>query len=154
MTFMNTKQLLAMVAAAAFAGSVAAADTANVLVSASVAGVCKFNAGAKTVAFALDPSVGGAIGGTISQPTFWCTKGVTWAITDDLGANDSAGAFRMKHATAAEYIPYTFSYTAGGTGAGKTSAVTMDISASVAENDYINATVGNYSDTVQLSITP
>lgn len=154
---MHTKQLLAMVAAAACAGSVVAADSATVSVSATVAGVCKFNAGAKTVAFSLDPSVGGAISGTVSQPTFWCTKGTGYTITDDNGANESGTTFRMKHATASpdEFMPYTFTYTnATGTGNGKSSAVTMNISASVAEADYINARAGVWNDSVVLSITP
>lgn len=150
---MKTKQLLAMIAVAAFATSAAAAD-AVVGVSASVTGVCKYSTATGSVAFTLNPATGGAVNGTLSQPAFWCTKGASYAITDDLGANDSGGAYRMKHATLAEYIPYSFTYTTSGTGAGKSAPVTMDIAASVAEADYVDASVGSYSDSVTLTITP
>ena len=135
--------------------SALALDTASVAVSANVTGVCKFNSGAKSVSFTLDPSVGGAVTGSVVQPTFWCTKGSTYAITDNDGANSIAvGAQRMKHATLTEFIPYTFTYTAGGTGLGASNPITMNIASTVAATDYINASAGSYADTVVLSINP
>jgi len=150
---MKTKHLLVMIATAAFAAS-AAADTATVGVTASVVGVCKYSTATGSVDFTLDPSVGGAVSGTLSQPAFWCTKGTSYSITDDNGLNESGTTHRLKHASLTEYIPYTFSYTASGTGAGKSTPVTMNISASVAESDYIDASEGSYADTVVLTITP
>ena len=135
------------------AGVVKAGDTATVAVSANVVGTCKFLTGG-SISFSLDPSVGTDVNGTVTQPTFWCTKGSSYAITDDDGLNESGTTHRMKHATLSEYIPYTFTYTATGTGTGRTSTVTMNIASVVASADYIDATYGSYADTVTVTITP
>jgi len=142
------------IAIIAMAGVAMAGDTATVSVSASVSGTCKFNSGTKTVSYTLDPATGGNVSGTVSQPTFWCTKGSTYTITDDNGSNKSGTTYRMKHASLAEYIPYSFTYTDSGTGQGKSTAITMDIASTVAEAAYINASAGNYSDSVLLTIAP
>lgn len=133
--------------------ALAAPDTANVTVSATVVGTCKFTS-AGAVSFTLDPSVGGAVAGSITQPTFWCTKGTSYALTDNDGLHFGSGAQRMKHGSAAEYIPYTFAYTTSGTGTGPIAPFTMDITSQVAAADYMNASAGSYSDTVVLTITP
>jgi len=130
-----------------------ATDTATVTVSASVTGTCKFNNGG-TVGFTLDPSVGGNVPGTVSQPKFWCTKGATYGIVDDTGLYVSSGVKRMKHATLTEYIPYSFSYTASGKGSGPGLPITLDIASTVVAADYLNASAGSYADTVTLTITP
>ena len=143
-------------AVGAICNTAVAADTATVTVSANVVGTCKFNSGG-SVSFTLDPTSGSNATGTVTQPAFWCTKGASYTITDDKGVNEaSAGVAprRMVHATLTEYIPYTFAYTATGTGTGKTSPITLDISASVVNSDFVNASAGNYADTVTLSITP
>jgi spore coat protein U-like protein len=134
------------------AGS-AFADTTTVSVSATVTGTCKFTA-AGTVSFTLDPSVGTNQNGTVTQPTFWCTKGASYSISDDNGANKSGTTYRMKHATLAEYIPYSFTYTKTGTGAGPSSPITMNIASTVLGTDYTNASAGSYADIVTLTITP
>ena len=143
-------------AVGAICNTAVAADTATVTVSANVVGTCKFNSGG-SVSFTLDPTSAIDAPGTVTQPAFWCTKGATYTITDNLGVNEAVAGTaprRMKHASLAEYIPYSFSYTASSTGNGKTSPITLDISASVVNADFVNASAGNYSDTVTLSITP
>ena len=135
-----------------------ATDTATVSVSASVSGNCKFVA-PKTGALAfgsLDPAVGTDVNGTPTQPKFWCTKGTSYTISDDNGLNESGATYRMMHATLTEYIPYTFTYTATGTGAGAGMAnyITMNIAGTVLGTDYINASAGNYADTVTLTVNP
>lgn len=130
-----------------------ATDTATVGVSATVTGTCKFTSGG-AVSFTLDPSVGGPVTGSITQPTFWCTKGTSYTLTDNNGLYVSAGAQRMKHGSAAEYIPYTFTYTSSGNGTGPATPITMDIASQVAATDYLNASAGSYADTVTLTITP
>jgi spore coat protein U-like protein len=134
--------------------ALAAPDTAIVTVSATVVGTCKFTS-AGSVAFTLDPSsTAVAAAGTIAQPTFWCTKGTSYTLTDNNGLYVSAGAQRMKHASIAEYIPYTFTYTTSGLGTGPIAPFTMDIASQVAATDYLNASAGSYADTVTLTITP
>lgn len=135
-------------------GTVAlAGDTATVNVSATVVGTCKFITGG-SVSFTLDPSTGGDVNGTVVQPTFWCTKGTSYTISDDNGLHESGTTHRMKHSIQEEYIPYTFTYTATGTGMGPSSPMTMNISSKVYASDYLNASAGDYSDTVTLTITP
>lgn len=151
------KVLMAIVAVAlvAMAGTVMAAppfDT-TVNVSATVTGNCRFLSGG-SVAFTLDPAIGGVATGAVTQPTFWCTNGTTYTVTDDDGANASGGTHRMQRGATGEFIPYTFTYTPGGTGGGRNATRTMDIASTVAELDYINATAGLYTDTVTLTITP
>lgn len=132
-----------------------AADSATVAVTATVVGTCKFVNKSGSISFGnLDPSVGGDVNGIVSQPTFWCTKNVSYTINDDDGLWESGTTHRMKHETQAEYIPYTFSYTASGTGSGPVSTITMDIAGTVYSAGYLTAAAGNYSDTVTLTIAP
>lgn len=151
------KSLLAMVAVAlvSMAGAAMAGDTTTVAVSATVVGTCKFTAGG-TIPFGnLDPSVGTDQTPAVTQPTFWCTKGAGYTISDDAGLYDTGPlARRMKHGTLAEYIPYSFTYTATGTGAGPASVLTMNIASTVLGADYANVSAGVYSDTVTLTIAP
>lgn len=143
---------LALVTIAVIPSITFAAGSTTVNVSATVVGTCQFNSGG-SVTFTLDPSVGGNVNGTVTQPQFWCTKNATYTITDDKGLNESGTTHRMKD-TGTNYIPYSFTYTTTGTGNGKTSPITMDISASVLEADYIDAPAGTYTDTVTLTINP
>lgn len=136
-----------------FSGVAFAGDTATVNVSATVVGSCKFLTGG-SISFTLNPSVGGNVSGTVTQPTFWCTKGASYTISDDNGLHKSGTTYRMKHSSLDEYIPYSFNYTASGTGNGPQNPITMDISSQVLEADYLNASAGSYSDTVILTINP
>jgi spore coat protein U-like protein len=152
---MRMKILYAGLLTAGLLGSASVmGDTTTVSVGATVVGACQFNSGGSVDFGNLDPAVGGNATGTVTQPEFWCTKNASWSISDDDGLNESGAIQRMKHATLTEYIPYSFSYTASGSGNGPTSPITMDISASVVEADYLNASAGDYSDTVTLTITP
>lgn len=141
------------VAAVAMAGTAVAADTAAIAVSATVTGNCKVLSPG-SITYTLDPATGGNAAGTVTQPTFWCTKASTYTITDPGGQYDSGGSKRMKHATLDEFIPYTFTFTATGTGAGKGTTLNMNLASSVAEANYINASAGSYADSVTLTINP
>lgn len=145
----------ALMLVVAMAGMAMAAGNQTVAVSATVTGVCQFLTGG-SIAFALDPATGGDVNGTVVQPTFWCTRGTAYTITDDSGTHElAAGQPRMVHATSAtDFIPYSLTYTAGGTGTGRTATLTMDITSTVLSANYLNALGGNYSDTVTLTINP
>lgn len=151
----SKSSLIGALCAAGILGSTAtlASDSATVAVSATVTGVCKFNSGG-SVAFTLDPSVGGTVNGTVTQPAFWCTKGAAYTLSDNKGVNGGGTATKMKHATLPDLIPYSFSYTTTGSGSGAGTPISMNIAASVLQADYINASAGSYADTVTLSITP
>jgi hypothetical protein len=55
---------------------------------------------------------------------------------------------------ATELIPYSLSYTTSGSGSGKGTPISVNISGSVAEIAYINALEGTYEDTVTLTVAP
>ncbi len=135
-------------------GMAMAGDTATVDVSANVVGTCKFLTGGTMAFGALDPSSGGNVNAVLTQPTFWCTKGASYSITDDNGLYESGTAFQVKHVSLTEYIPYTFTYTATGTGNGPSNPITMDIAGTILGGDYVGASAGDYADTVTLTITP
>ena len=151
------KALMAMVAVAAvaMAGTAMAAPPFDtiVTVNATVTGNCRFLSEG-SVAFTLDPAVGGNVNGTVTQPTFWCTQGTQYRITDDRGANEIGLTPRMQRGTSGEFIPYSFGYNDTGTGGGRNLTITMAIQAQVLGADYVNATAGGYSDTVTLTISP
>jgi len=151
------KVLMAVIAVAAVAaaGVAVAADT-TVAVTANVIGTCKFNNGGTITYTDLDPaSTSSTVSGTVSQPQFWCTKPTAYTITDDRGIHDGTGTFRMQHATVLpDFIPYTFTYSSTGIGAGKNAPITMDIASSITVSDLANLSSGTYRDTVTLTITP
>jgi len=134
-----------------------AADINTVTVTANVVGTCRFNSATSTLAFgALDPGTGADVNASTST-TFWCTKNASYSITDDDGLYETAvNSNRMRHATTlTEYIPYTFSYNpTSGTGDGRTSPITLNISGTVTFANYQNAAAGDYADTVVISINP
>lgn len=150
------KILFAMLAVAAMAGTAMAAGSNTVGVSGTVLSTCAFSTGGTAAFGNLDPTTAANVNATMTQPTFWCTNGVAYTITDDIGLNEAVPGTaprRMKNGVA-NYIPYSFTYTATGTGAGKSTAITMNIAASVAGTDYQNAPAGAYADTVTLTINP
>jgi spore coat protein U-like protein len=135
--------------------SAIAAATASFNVRGELVATCAFLS-TGSVSFTLDPSVGGTINGTVIQPTFWCTKGTIYTISDDSGLHESGTQRRlMNTATTPSYIPYSFTYTNTGTGGGKGATVSMNIGSIVLQSDYINAPEGaDYTDTVTLTLTP
>ena len=147
--------LIVAIAMIAFSGVAMADDTTTVSVSASVNGTCKFRTGGTIIFGALDPNSGVDVDGTITQPTFWCSKGLGYTISDDNGLHESGSTHNML-GPSADLIPYTFTYsdTGTGSGAGSTNTKTMNIASTVLGADYINATHGSYSDTVTLTIPP
>jgi spore coat protein U-like protein len=146
--------VLVVVGFMAMAGTAIAGNTADVNVSATVTGECGFDSGG-SVTFTLNPSSREDASGTVVQPIFWCSKGTSYTISDNNGDNREGTTYRMKHESAdGEYIPYSFTYTAGGEGQGQSNKLQMNIASSVAAASYINAKAGGYSDKVTLSITP
>lgn len=139
------------------AGVTYAADTSNMTVQAAVVGSCKFNS-TPTLDFGnLDPA--SASNGTGSSTiSFWCTKGSSYTVTAGNGNNyDVANTTRqMKGPGASDLMAYSLTLPAAatGTGAGKSTAITFAVTGSVLNANYINATVGSYTDTVQMAVNP
>jgi spore coat protein U-like protein len=146
--------LIIAIAMLAFSGVALASDTATVNVSATVIDSCKVITDGSLDFGNLDPAIGGLVNGTPVNPSFWCTNGTIYNITDDNGFNKNGTIYRMKHQTLAEYIPYSFAYVTTGTGAGPTTALFMDITGSVAAGAYLNASPVPYADVVTVTIAP
>ncbi len=131
------------------------ADSNTLTVSASVTGTCKFTSGISTLNFGtLDQSA--SADATASGSTqFWCTRNATYTVSANNGLYFDTSR-RMRHATEpTEYIPYSLTFTpSSGTGTGKSSPITLSLSGTITNVNYVNAIAGNYSDTVILSITP
>lgn len=147
---------LAAVFAASSVGAGLAADSNTLTVSANVVGTCKFNSATSTLAFgALDPASAGNATASGST-TFWCTKGASFSMSDDDGLYETGlNANRMKHLTLAEYIPYSVSFTpSAATGSGPTTPITLTLGGTILNADFVNASAGDYEDTVVISITP
>lgn len=149
--------LMAMaVITAVMVSSAAMAAVNTMTVSASVTGTCRFSAATSTLAFgALDPSSAAPGAGAVNV-NFWCTRGTAYSMADDDGLYETGvDANRMRHAVnLVEYIPYSISYAAAGTGLGATSPITLTVTGAIANADYINALEGAYADTVVLTVTP
>jgi spore coat protein U domain-containing protein, fimbrial subunit CupE1/2/3/6 len=152
------KKIILMVAALGFLaaeGPALAAGTNAISVSATVIGTCKFSAATSTLAFGnLDPTL--ATNATASLSTnFWCTKGAAYTITNDSGLHNSGATIRMQNATdLTQFIPYTIAYTNTGTGSGKNTPITLNVTGTVLNADYVDAGAGNYADTLTLTVNP
>lgn len=135
-------------------GSAFAAGSSTVGVAAVVTGTCKWVSAAGTVAFGtLDQDTQPAVAGTVTDPTFWCTNGKAYTIVDDDGLNESGVTHRLTDGAGA-FLAYSFSYTAAGTGSGKSTTLNPAISAGIAGGTYGDLPEGNYGDTVTLTINP
>jgi spore coat protein U-like protein len=160
---MNTKLIALALAAtgALFAAPAFAASTTHTLaVSATVAGVCRFQTAGPTAltiatgAGVIDPSAVGPATGT-ANVTFRCTTGTTSAIAGDNGLNFLGASRRVKNGTA--FMNYTFALVNAaqvGTGHGAGQDKTVQVNASIIAADFQNAVAGAYTDTVVLTITP
>lgn len=141
--------------------AVTAASTNTLTVSATVISKskCKFNSATATLNFgALDP--GNPV--DIAQDTtvtFVCNGSApiaAFAITTDDGLYETGpGANRMRHATVlTEYLKYALALSPANSTVPKATNSILTITGTVAGADYQSAQIGNYADTVILSITP
>ena len=137
----------------------AAADTANVDVTANIRGVCRIDS-IQSVDFgdleqgttAVDKTAPGAV-------NYWCTKGVAYTVTLSTGANAEGTTRRMKgQATtnASEYLPYelTMPTPPAVTGRGPATIENLALQGTVRGADYNVLSVGGFRDTVVVTVTP
>ena len=153
---MKKYALTAILAAFIMIGGVAlGADSNTLTVSASVTGSCRFSSGTSTLNFGTLDQNSGADATATGSTQFWCTRNASYTLSANNGLYYDTNR-RMRHATeATEHIPYNLSFTpTTGTGAGKASPITLSLSGTVTNANYVNAIAGNYADTVTLSITP
>lgn len=148
---------VAMLTLGLFGASGAFAGTASIPVSASVTGTCQINSG-NTIAFGtLDQTSTAAATLPATNISFWCTKGTTvGTITLGNGVNYSGSSRRMLGTTNGDYIAYsiTAGTPSGTSGLGKTTALTLPISGSIANADFVDVSADTYADTVSVTIAP
>ncbi len=146
---------LAMGLVMALGGVATAVDSNTLTVTANVVGTCKFSSGTSSLPFgSLDPSVGTNVNAS-STTQFWCTKGLA---TDNITAGNGAhwsGSMRQMAEASGDLIPYSLTLTKdSNTNQGPASPRTLTISGTVLGTDYVNKTMGDYTDTVTLTINP
>lgn len=116
---------------------------------------CRFSSSTLTLSFGrLDPSSSSPAIASVNTE-FWCTRGTVATLVSNDGLHFMGERKNMKHAATEDYIPYTLDLRASSlTGGGKNTPRELAITGTIANSDYVNARVGNYSDTVELRITP
>ena len=90
---------------------------------------------------------------------YWCSKGLVFTITTGNGNNASGTQRRMKGVAttnSTEFLAYTLSpdVPASGTGAGPATLMTLTLTGSVRGADYNALSVGQFLDTVVVTIAP
>ena len=136
------------------------ADSNSLSVTATVIsrGYCRFNTTTSALNFGnLDPSspIDLNTNTSISFQCFGFLTPVTYYI-DDNGLNDTGNVHRMKHTRVTEYLPYSLTLNP------RSSTIPwypwvvhpVTITGTVRGVDYQDARVGNYQDTVTISIVP
>lgn len=150
-----TKKLIAaaFACAALVAGLAQAADSHVITVNATVAGTCKFNSAASTIALTLDPTLATNVSQTGSVQ-YRCTNGTAPAFALSSGSTSSPTGGNL--AFGGESIPYTFSSVSGGSGTGMAAGQEKSLSVTVTVNQgaAANVTPATYSDTITIDLTP
>jgi spore coat protein U-like protein len=90
---------------------------------------------------------------------YWCSKGLVYTVTIGNGTNASGSQRRMKgqaSTNSAEFLPYDLTSDAPptGTGAGPAALATVALTATVRGADYNVLSVGQFLDTVTVTIAP
>jgi hypothetical protein len=146
---------------AASSSSVLAAGTNSLTVVATVISknICKFKSKGETLNFgAIDPAGVSNITSTTTVD-FVCNGSssvATYALSSDDGLYETGpGANRMRNTSfTTEYLPYTLSFSPQSGTIPKGVTQTFTISGTVTPSNYRSAYIGNYTDTVVVSINP
>ncbi len=141
---------LVLVLGAGYAHALTATGTVNV--TAQVVGTCKFSVGTATLDFG-QLGTGGPVTANTSLE-FWCTNGTTYWVTDDDGLYETTVDAPRMFDGSANYLPYTFTYTpTNGSSTGPSTPITLSITGTVQEADYIAVPAGTYNDTVTITLS-
>jgi spore coat protein U-like protein len=148
---------MAMAFVMVLSGLAMAAGNAQLNVSASVDGTCKFSAPSTNLAFgAIDPS---SLSDATANAaiTYKCTKGTpATGVTGGNGVNWDGTNRRLSNG-GTDYMKYALEFTNDkqtGTGFGSAQDKTLNIKGTILVTEFQNATAGAYTDTVVLTINP
>ena len=157
---MNKLLAASLLAAGLVSTSAIAADSYSLSVSATVLGRCTFTqAAGQTLTLTntlggIDPSSGTNATGNATI-TYKCTRGQAPSFTANLGANEGGtGSNRVTDGTG--FMAYTLGLTPGGAGTGFGAAEnkTLTVAGTILPAQFQNASVGTYTDTVTINVTP
>lgn len=145
-------------------GPATAGGSATLTVQANVVGTCRWDTASATLNLGnLDPTSTSDVTGSNSDLSFWCTRGASYTITNDGGANQGTNIATTGCGTgvtklvqgSTDCVPYSFTATpTSGTGTGPSGLVSVTVNATINNADYVDRTAGAYSDTVTFTITP
>ena len=153
----NRGRMAGLAAVCALASGAALADSKNIDINASVTGVCKFNSTASNPVITIgpiDPSGSGDVSGSVAVK-YKCTKGQSpsFTVPGSTTLNCTGGGCSVGTDTLAVYsITSTNDGTGSGFGSGQDK--NLNVTAAVQQSDYQNATVGSYTKTITVSVTP
>jgi spore coat protein U-like protein len=152
---MNLRKLAATVALLSMAGAAAAADQADVRVSASVINNCKILATQDINFGQLDPAVADDKKAS-GEIRFACTRNVDYLLTANEGANfDKATSSRRMKGGADTFLPYGIEQaTFNGRGEGFSNPLKVTLAASLAGANYKDLPADNYVDVIRVTLTP
>lgn len=136
------------------------AETAVVTVSAVVLSKnqCKLTSRSATLAFGtINPT--STANATASASIDMVCRGsdatASFSLDHDSGLHELvASQNRMRHATAAAYLPYQFSLSPASGSVARNVTQPITIGGTITPANFSNATPGNYSDTVTISLLP
>lgn len=161
----ETAKLLRCVACIAFlmglAGVVLGADSATLSVGATVLSKsnCKFNAPTSTtLAFGnIDPSssTNATAASTLSIRCAGSALVAAYTLTHNSGLYDTGvNLNRMKHTSLNAYLPYTLALTPPSGSIAKNDDQVITVSGIVTPANFQNADMGDYADTVVITLSP
>jgi len=132
-----------------------AADTANVVVTATVLDTCLIIADGAMAFGAIDPSLAGPFLPGVTEVNVQCGAGTAFAITDD-GGNSGipGGPYFMQDPTDTNNLTYSMSYDVVGVGLGFGTDVALNLAGSVTQAAAQAVPADVYDDTVILTIAP
>ena len=136
-------------------GKSMAADTANVVVTATVMDTCLIVADGALAFGAIDPSAAGPYAPGITEVNVQCGAGTGFIITDD-GGNSGipGGPYFMQDPTNTNNLTYSMSYDVAGFGAGFGTDVALNLTGSVTQAAAQAVPADVYDDTVILTVAP
>ncbi|AOY02050.1 spore coat protein U domain-containing protein [Jeongeupia sp. USM3] len=137
------------------AGSAYAVDK-NVQIKAHVEGTCQFEDANDVVIDFGTLTPGGGDQTKSAGTSFWCTNGVNYTVSLDNGLNPDGSNNRqmlLSGGTATDVIGYTLAADkTTGAGTGSSTPIPVLLTAGVKGADYQNAKVGDYNDTVIMTL--
>lgn len=150
----NHRDTMKAIAAAALlcaAGFAQAAGSADINVSATVQGICKFQAASADLAFgSLDPS-GGVDATASGSIDYKCTNGTA---APTVSFNSGTGSRTMSGGGNTLAYTITLGSTVAGTGFGSGQEKTLTLGGTISAANLENAKAGLYTETVQININP